>query len=116
MTNNDQKMRMGNRLWYSFFTELSESAILPTAENKLTVMRKDNMLYYFINDVYVYCSEPEITNDGDQFGFIVPPGATVWLNDFEIKTSDSSAASVLNSKIISTGSKVEVLSMPPVNS
>lgn len=116
MINNDQKMRMGNRLWYSFFTELSESAILPTAENKLTVMRKDNMLYYFINDVYVYCSEPEITNDGDQFGFIVPPGATVWLNDFEIKTSDSSAASVLNSKIISTGSKVEVLSMPPVNS
>jgi len=79
--NNDQKMYMGNRTWYSFYTELSRPAILQGGKNTLKVLKKGTMLYYFINDVYSYCSEAEVTSSGTKFGFLVPPKGTVWVDN-----------------------------------
>ena len=91
--NNNQKMYVGNRIWYSYYTELSKSVIKSGTINKLFVLKKGTMLYYFINDVYVYCSEIEITESGKHFGFIVPSKGTVWLNDMRISVKNT-----LNSK------------------
>lgn len=88
--NNSQKMYTGNRLWYSYYTELTKSAIKSGENNKLFVLKKGTMLYYFINDVYVYCSEIEITESGKYFGFIVPSNGTVWLDNMSINVSNSS--------------------------
>lgn len=88
--NNSQKMYTGNRLWYSYYTELNKSVIKSGESNKLFVFKKGTMLYYFINDVYVYCSEIEITESGKYFGFIVPSNGTVWLDNMSINVSNSS--------------------------
>ena len=48
------------------------------------------MLYYFINDVYVYCSEIVIAQSAGYFGFIVPPKATVWLDNMKISVKKNS--------------------------
>ena len=88
--NNSQKMYTGNRLWYSYYTELNKSVIKSGESNKLFVFKKGTMLYYFINDVYVYCSEIEITESGKHFGFIVPSNGTVWLDNMSINVSNSS--------------------------
>jgi len=45
--NNNQNMYMGNRSWYSYFTELSESSIVSTGNNKLKVFKIGQVLYYF---------------------------------------------------------------------
>ncbi|MBP1676960.1 MAG: hypothetical protein H6Q20_1519 [Bacteroidetes bacterium] len=91
---NTKKMYMGNRRWYSFFTELNISAIKENTENKLTVMKKNGMLYYFVNDVYVYCSESELNTAGSQFGFIVPARGVLWLNNFRVKTKGTDRSKI----------------------
>lgn len=82
--NKSKKMYMGNRTWYSFFTELSENQILPNGRNKLKVFKIGDMLYYFINNVYSYCSEIESTESGLHYGFMVPPKGVVLLDNFSI--------------------------------
>lgn len=82
--NNDRKMYMGNRSCYSFHTQLNNNEIRENVENKLKIVKKGNMQYYFINDVYVYCTETSVTSQGDKFGFIVPGNAVLWLDDFKI--------------------------------
>jgi len=81
---NNQRMYMGNRSWYSFFTELSKPSIIPGGNNKLKVFKIGQMLYYFINNVYCYSSEIEITDNINKFGFLVPPMGVVWLENFQI--------------------------------
>ena len=90
--NNDRKMYTGNRNCYSFYTQLSKNEIRENAENKLKIVKKGSMQYYFINDVYVYCTETSVTSQGDKFGFMVPGNAVLWLDDFKIaiKTSQLS--------------------------
>ena len=88
--NNNQKMQTGNRQCYSFFTELTKSSIKPGVNNKLLIIKIGFMLYYFINDVYVYCSEIVIAQSAGYFGFIVPPKATVWLDNMKISVKKNS--------------------------
>jgi hypothetical protein len=92
--NKNAKMYMGNKRCYSFYTELPISAIHSSGVNKLTIMQKKGMLYYYVNDVYVYCSESWLSGTGKQFGFLVPPRATVWLNDLKIKTPKTTMAAI----------------------
>ncbi|HEY6913944.1 MAG TPA: hypothetical protein VI413_04640 [Paludibacter sp.] len=82
--NKSKKMYMGNRTWYSFFTELSENQILPNGRNKLKVFKIGDMLYYFINNVYSYCSEIESKGSGLHYGFMVPSKGVVLLDNFSI--------------------------------
>ena len=91
--NNNQKMYMGNRSWYSFYTELDESSILNAGINKLKVFKIGTLIYYFINNVYCYCSEIEATANLNQFGFMVPPQGTLWLDNFKISKKGSSGIS-----------------------
>lgn len=91
--NNNQKMYMGNRSWYSFYTELNESSIVNASINKLKVFKIGTLIYYFINNVYCYCSEIEASANLNQFGFMVPPQATLWLDNFKISKKGSSGIS-----------------------
>lgn len=88
--NNDKKMQMGNRSCYTFFTQVPAASVIPASSNKLKVIKQGSMLYYFVNDVYLYCSEMEITGPGNQFGFMVPANAGVLLDDFTISLKNSS--------------------------
>jgi len=87
--NNNQRMFMGSRYWYSFFTELPVSAIIKAGANKLKVFKVGEVLYYFINGLFCYRSEIVASADLNQFGFIVPPMGTVWVDNFRIATQTS---------------------------
>jgi len=88
--NNNSKMHFGNRTCYSFFTELTESAIQPNGTNKLKVFKIGTFLYYFINNVYVYCSEITASTDLNQFGFVCPPLSSIWIDNFIISVHGKS--------------------------
>jgi hypothetical protein len=94
--NNNKKMYMGNRTFYSFFTELTEPSILAGTKNILKVVKIGKMLNYFINNVYCYCSEIETTHSGFHFGYMVPSNGTVWIDNFKI--SQKNVAKVIGSK------------------
>jgi hypothetical protein len=87
--NNNQNMYMGNRSWYSFFTELTETSIIPTANNKLKVFKIGQLLFYFINNVYCYSSEIVANDTLNEFGFIVPSQGVVWIDNFKISKRGS---------------------------
>lgn len=82
--NKSRKMYMGNNSWYTYFTELTKNQIVPNGGNKLKVTKSGNMLYYFINNVYSYCSEIETKISGTHFGFMVPAKGVVLLDNFRI--------------------------------
>ena len=82
--NNNKKMYMGNRTWYSFFTELSQPSIIARGKNKMKIVKLGQLLYYFINDTYCYTSEIETSESNSKFGFLVPKKGILWLDDFKI--------------------------------
>jgi len=82
--NREQKMYPGNSAWYSYYAQLHKNAIKKTGKNKLKVVKIDGIIHYFINDVYVYQTEMEIFGSGNNFGFIVPAGAKVWIDNLKI--------------------------------
>ncbi|MEI8087280.1 MAG: hypothetical protein WCG93_13810 [Paludibacter sp.] len=97
--NNIQKMYMGNRTWYSFFTELTKPIISINGKNTLKVFKISGMLYYFINNQYCYSNEMVGTDPGNHFGFMVPPKGTVWLDNLIIcqKKGASKSSKVMRS-------------------
>jgi hypothetical protein len=104
---------MGNRSYYSFFTELDESKILPTGKNKLKIFKIGTMIYYFINNTYTYCSEIVTTADLNKFGFVVPPLGTILIDNFLISQVKSTAVS---SKVIQNQSvEFEITPVSPIN-
>ena len=82
--NNNGKMNMGNRGWYSFYTEINVPNIIPVGINVLKITKISNILYYFVNGIYVYSTESELTDSGNHFGFIVPAKSKLWLDDMQI--------------------------------
>ena len=91
--NNHQNMYMGNRSWYSYFTELTESSIVSAGNNKLKVVKIGQVLYYFINNVYCYTSEIVANNNLNEFGFMVPPNGDIWVDNLLISTKGSTTVS-----------------------
>ena len=100
--NNNQKMYMGNRTWYSFFTELTKPIILANGKNTLKVFKISGMLYYFINNQYCYSNEMVGTDPGNHFGFMVPSKGTVWLDNLIIsqKKGSNKSTKVLRSQSV----------------
>jgi hypothetical protein len=96
--NREQKMFPGNSAWYSYYTQLHKDAIKKTGKNKLKVVKIDGIIHYFINNVYVYQTEMEIFGYGNNFGFIVPAGGIVWIDNLKIGIKSSSK---IKSKAIS---------------
>jgi len=97
--NNAQNMYMGNRKCYSYNTEITKNEILPNVFNHLKIIQSDNMLYYFINNTYVYCSEPEPDIQGNQFGFIVPGNGIVRIDNFRIAIRNMTGLKVNNTEL-----------------
>lgn len=97
--NNNDKMNMGNRGWYSFYTELTIPSIIAMGVNTLKIVRLSNVLYYFINDKYVYSTESELIDSGNHFGFIVPSKSKLWLDDMQISVLKTSNISSQKSNI-----------------
>jgi hypothetical protein len=93
----------GNSAWYSYYTQLHKDAIKKTGKNKLKVVKIDGIIHYFINNVYVYQTEMEIFGYGNNFGFIVPAGATVWIDNLKIamKSSNNIKSKTISVKDIS---------------
>jgi hypothetical protein len=96
--NNNQNMYMGNRSWYSYFTELTKTSIIPTGNNKLKVFKIGQMLYYFINNAYCYCSEIVANSNLNEFGFMVPSLGTVWIDNFQISNRGVARVAPLSKK------------------
>jgi hypothetical protein len=90
--NKNGRMYMGNRSWYSFYTEIARSEINTGSANKLKVVKIGEKLYYFINDVYTYSTEMELKKTGTDFGFLVPANGTVWLDNLTIAVNNSAGA------------------------
>lgn len=82
--NNEKKMTVGNRNWYSYFTQLTKNQILPKGKNVLKAVKKGTMVYYFINNEYVYCSEIENQKPGSDMGFMIPPLGTIYLDNLRL--------------------------------
>jgi hypothetical protein len=80
--NNNKKMFMGNRSWYSYFTELEKQSIINAGKNKLKIFKIGTFIYYFINNTYCYSSEIEASSNLNQFGFMVPSQGTMWIDNF----------------------------------
>ena len=98
--NNNQKMYMGNRSWYSFYTELSETSIVAAGLNKLKVFKVGTSLYYFINNVYCYTTEIVANATINQVGFMMPPMGTIWLDNFRIAHKGAAGVSPMKVKPI----------------
>lgn len=96
--NNNQNMYMGNRSWYSYFTELTKTSIIPSGNNKLKVFKIGQMMYYFINNVYCYCSEIVANSNLNEFGFMVPSLGTVWIDNFQISDKGVTRVAPLSTK------------------
>jgi len=96
--NREQKMFPGNSAWYSYYTQLHKNAINKTGKNTLKVVKLNGIIHYFINNVYVYQTEMEIFGSGNNFGFIVPAGGKLWIDNFKIGTKSGSNT---KSKILS---------------
>jgi hypothetical protein len=96
--NNNKNMYMGNRSWYSYFTELTKTSIIPAGNNKLKVFKIGQMLYYFINNVYCYCSEIVANSSLNEFGFMVPSLGTVWIDNFQISNKGVTGVAPLSTK------------------
>ncbi len=97
--NNQQKMFMGNNTWYSFYTELYRKIIKIGGKNKLKINKLGNNLYYSINNEYCYSTEIEANNTGYNFGFMIPPMAVLFFDDFVIaQKSSSSVPSLVQQK------------------
>lgn len=97
--NNAQNMYMGNRKCYSYNTEITKNEIQPVEFNHLKIIKIENMLYYFINNSYVYCSEPESNIQGNQFGFIVPGNGIVRIDNFRIAVRNLNGLKVKNTEL-----------------
>lgn len=101
---------MGNRSWYSFYTELSETSIIPGGVNKLKVFKIGTFLYYFINNVYCYMSEIEATGSVNEAGLMVPPLSTIWIDNFKVSHKGALLAPPVtktNQQITTTIQKVD---------
>ena len=100
LINNDRKATVGNRSWFSYFTQITRNQIVPQNRNKIKVVKTGNRMYFFINGEYAYRSEMENRQTGYNYGFSVPPKSTLYIDDFRIAESSRSASAA---KIKSAG-------------
>ena len=105
--NNNRKMYMGNRSWYSYFTELTEASVIPGGNNKFKIFKIGQTLYYYINGVYCYSSEMVAASTLTEFGFLVPVMGTVGLDNLRISQKGSANVSARVNSGMSVEFKVQ---------
>jgi hypothetical protein len=82
-------MYPGNSSNYGYYAQLKKVAIEKSKSNKLKIIKLNNILYYFINDMYVYQTESAIHGAGRNFGFIAPAFSTLYIDNFKIGIMNS---------------------------
>lgn len=83
----------GNKSMYSFRTELQPSNIIQNGTQKLKIVKLAGLMYFFVNDQYIYNCRHESTVSGNSFGFIVPSKATVWVDNLRVAVKKSKSQS-----------------------
>lgn len=87
--NNDGMMQIGNSSWYGSYCKLNRKQMIkPRQQNRLKIIRKNHQLFYFINDKYAYSTEMELPFENNIFGFMVPPHATVYIDNFQLASRE----------------------------
>jgi len=79
----------GNKNMYSYRVELRPENVLKPGRQKFKVLKQNGRFYLFLNDRYIYNFQYENTFLGNSFGFLVPPGATVWLDNLSVKVKST---------------------------
>lgn len=102
--NNKCNLYVGNFNAYSYYTELFVESILPTRPNVLKIVKNETMLYYFVNNTYIYCTEVDSSLSGRTFGFVVETGVSVWVDNMKIKYKPT-AAKEANTKLASSSDR-----------
>ena len=114
LINNDRKMTIGNRAWFSYFTQITRTQIVPQSRNKIKVVKKGDRMYFFINGEYAYRSEMVNRKTGYNYGFSVPPKSTLLIDDFRLAASETnaSAAKIKSAEIENMEMKVVEAEFP----
>ena len=107
-------MTIGNRAWFSYFTQITRTQIVPQSRNKIKVVKKGDRMYFFINGEYAYRSEMVNRKTGYNYGFSVPPKSTLLIDDFRLAASETnaSAAKIKSAEIENMEMKVVEAEFP----
>ncbi|MDD2996927.1 MAG: hypothetical protein PHP99_12060 [Paludibacter sp.] len=79
----------GNKNMYSFRVELRPENVLKSGRQKFKVLNNNSKNYMFLNDKYIYNLSYTHNGNGNSFGFLVPPGATIWLDNLRVAIKNS---------------------------
>ena len=79
----------GNKNMYSFRVELRTENVLKSGRQKFKVLNNNSKNYMFLNDKYIYNLSYTHNGNGNSFGFLVPPGATLWLDNLRVAIKNS---------------------------
>ena len=79
----------GNKNMYSFRVELRPENVLKSGRQKFKVLNNNSKNYMFLNDKYIYNLSYTHNGNGNSFEFLVPPGATIWLDNLRVAIKNS---------------------------
>ncbi|NCB68364.1 MAG: hypothetical protein EOM47_05890 [Bacteroidia bacterium] len=79
----------GNKNMYSFRVELRPENVSKSGRQKFKVLNNNSKNYMFLNDKYIYNLSYTHNGNGNSFGFLVPPGATIWLDNLRVAIKNS---------------------------
>lgn len=79
----------GNKNMYSFRVELRPENVLKSGRQKFKVLNNNSKNYMFLNDKYIYNLSYTHNGNGNSFGFLVHPGATIWLDNLRVAIKNS---------------------------
>jgi len=91
---NQQHMYPGNNLAYGYYSQLSKKQIITNGYNQLKIIKRNNILHYFINDKYVYQAESELKGSGQNIGFIAPAYSTMYIDNVGVSVVSSSSTAL----------------------
>jgi len=109
LMNNNKKVTIGNRSWFSYFTQITRNQIIPKELNKIKVVKKADMLYFFINNVYVYRTEISNQQAGYHYGFSIPSLSTLYIDNFRIAESKSASSAAKTKSIGSKEFEIQIV-------
>jgi len=89
LINNSQNIFVGNLSGITWSVSLSDiESILPNKTNKLSILKENGVIYFFINETFVY-KEFVIAQKHNSFGFFLSPQSTLSVEDAKIYINES---------------------------
>ncbi len=110
---NEKKMYPGNSSAYGFYCELDKPEIIRNTFNHLKIMQLNDILYYFLNNEFMYCTESITHSFGQYIGIVVPGNSTVYVDEIRISVrNQSSKIKRIRAKISDTS---KIITLPNNN-